>query len=106
GSTHGYDVVDPTRVREDLGGEAGHARLCAALQARGLQQMVDVVPNHMGIDSDDNLWWRDVLERGPTSRFAHYFDIDWSADPDGKLVLPILPMEERAAFASGHVRLD
>ncbi len=105
GSSHGYDVVDPARVREDLGGEAGHARLCAALKARGLEQMVDVVPNHMGIDSDDNAWWWDVLEKGPTSPFAHFFDIEWNADLDGKVVLPILPSEEGTALASGHVRL-
>jgi len=105
GSSHGYDVVDPTRVREDLGGEAGHARLCAALKARGLEQMVDVVPNHMGIDSDDNAWWSDVLEHGPTSVFAHFFDIEWEADPEGKVVLPILPSEEGAALTSGHLRV-
>jgi len=105
GSSHGYDVVDPTRVREDLGGEAGHARLCAALKARGLEQMVDVVPNHMGVDSDDNAWWWDVLAKGPSSPFSSFFDIDWAADSDGKVVLPILPAEERTALASGHVRL-
>ena len=91
GSSHGYDVVDPTRVREDRGGEAGHARLCAALKARGLEQMVDVVPNHMGIDSDDNAWWCDVLEKGPKSPFAQFFDIECNADPDGKVVLPNAP---------------
>src|SRR6478735_3095524 len=63
-SFHGYDVVDPTSVRSDLGGEEGHARLCEALRARGLEHMIDVVPNHMGIDSEHNRWWWDVLARG------------------------------------------
>jgi (1->4)-alpha-D-glucan 1-alpha-D-glucosylmutase len=105
-SFHGYDVVDPTSVRADLGGEAGHARLCAALKARGLEQMVDVVPNHMGIDSEHNLWWHDVLARGPHSEYERYFDIDWQADAQGKLVLPVLPMEEQAALESSYIRLE
>lgn len=77
GSTHGYDVVDHTRVNQELGGEAGHARLCDALRCAGLGQVLDVVPNHMAIGSSLNRWWWDVLENGPASRYALYFDVDW-----------------------------
>src|SRR5207302_6430518 len=62
GSAHGYDVVDPTRVNEELGGEAGHERLCRALAEQGLGQVLDIVPNHMAIGDRRNLWWWDVLE--------------------------------------------
>jgi (1->4)-alpha-D-glucan 1-alpha-D-glucosylmutase len=93
GSTHGYDVVDPRRVNAELGGEAGHERLARALAAQGLGQVLDIVPNHMSIASADNSWWWDVLENGPASRYASYFDVDW--DPPqvrlrNTVLLPIL----------------
>lgn len=93
GSTHGYDVVDPGRVNAELGGEEGHQRLQAALGAAGLGQLLDVVPNHMAITGRDNAWWWDVLEDGPASVYARYFDVDWDP-PESKLrdvvLLPIL----------------
>ncbi len=93
GSSHGYDVVDPTRVSEDLGGEEGHARLCRTLGEAGLGQVLDVVPNHMAISDRRNVWWWDVLENGAASRYAPYFDVDWSS-PQARLrdtvLLPIL----------------
>ncbi|HRQ06390.1 MAG TPA: alpha-amylase family glycosyl hydrolase, partial [Nitrosomonas halophila] len=70
GSSHGYDVVDPTRVNKALGGERARKRLCAAMQRANLGQMLDIVPNHMAIIGDQNPWWWDVLENGPSSRFA------------------------------------
>jgi (1->4)-alpha-D-glucan 1-alpha-D-glucosylmutase len=97
GSTHGYDVIDPSRVNEELGGEAGHARFCSALGEAGLGQVLDIVPNHMSIDpkggEQRNVWWWDVLENGPASRYAAYFDVDWDS-PQARLrnvvLLPIL----------------
>jgi (1->4)-alpha-D-glucan 1-alpha-D-glucosylmutase len=93
GSAHGYDVVDPTRVSEDLGGEEAHARMCRALGAAGLGQVLDVVPNHMAISDRRNVWWWDVLENGAASRYAAYFDVDWHS-PQARLrdtvLLPIL----------------
>src|SRR5579875_2311042 len=77
GSTHGYDVVDPSQVNPELGGEAAHERLSAALGRVGLAQLLDVVPNHMAITGRDNRWWWDVLRNGPSSRWARYFDVDW-----------------------------
>jgi len=92
GSAHGYDVVDPTRVNEDLGGAAAFGRLCAALREHDMGLLLDVVPNHMAI-TRDNPWWWDVLENGPYSRYASYFDVDW--EPPGsmhqdKILLPVL----------------
>ena len=79
GSTHGYDVVDPSAVNEELGGEQGHLELQKALGEAGLGQILDVVPNHMAVASRDNRWWWDVLENGPSSVYAGYFDVDWGA---------------------------
>ncbi|MBW4721206.1 malto-oligosyltrehalose synthase [Saccharothrix obliqua] len=86
GSTHGYDVVDPTRARGELGGEPGRKSLAGALRAAGLGLVVDIVPNHMAVDdSPANPWWWSVLQHGRDSPYAGYFDIDWSS---GKLLLP------------------
>lgn len=93
GSTHGYDVVDHRRVNEELGGDAGHDRLCQALRKQRLGQVLDIVPNHMSIAERNNTWWWDVLENGPSSRYAPYFDVDWQS-PEAKLqntiLMPIL----------------
>src|SRR6201992_3621254 len=67
GSMHGYDVVDPERVSEELGGEAGFRALTEAAHAAGLGILLDIVPNHMSIAGTGNRWWRDVLENGPAS---------------------------------------
>src|SRR5690606_14521011 len=90
---HGYDVVDHSRVNEELGGAQAHARFVARLAELGLGQVVDVVPNHMAVGSPLNRWWWDVLENGPSSRFADHFDVDW--DPPAstlrnRVLMPIL----------------
>ncbi len=91
GSTHGYDVTDPTTVSAALGGPEGLARLSAAARSRGLGLIVDIVPNHVGVgDPQQNAWWLDVLTHGRDSAYASYFDIDWDLDPDGRIVLPVL----------------
>src|SRR5271169_6254801 len=92
GSMHGYDAVDPTTINPELGGEDGLRRLVAALRREGLGLVVDIVPNHMGIGSQ-NGWWLDVLEHGQASEYARFFDIDWhNGNPllDGKILLPVL----------------
>lgn len=93
GSTHGYDVVNPQQLNRELGGASGHARLCAALEENGLKQVLDIVPNHMAIGGRENPWWWDVLENGPSSRYAAFFDVDWDP-PEAKLrntvLLPVL----------------
>jgi len=102
GSTHGYDVVDPTRINPELGGEPAFRSLVAALRARGLGMIIDIVPNHMGVAGGDNAWWNDVLARGQTSKHASVFDIDWR----DKLVLPVLGDPLPTALAEGSIRLE
>ncbi|HEY0805039.1 MAG TPA: alpha-amylase family glycosyl hydrolase, partial [Pseudonocardiaceae bacterium] len=94
GSTHGYDVVDPTRARGELGGEPGRQALAATLRADGLGLVVDIVPNHVDVSGPENRWWWDVLRLGRASEYAKYFDIDWSR---GRLVLPVLGSDEDIA---------
>ncbi len=89
GSQHGYDVVDHNRINEDLGGLAGHERMVKALTAHGLGNIVDLVPNHMAVAGRANGWWWDVLENGPASLYASYFDIDWDP-PESKLRATVL----------------
>ncbi len=98
GSTHGYDVTDPTTVSAALGGPEGLARLSAAARERGMGLIVDIVPNHLGVEQpEQNHWWRDVLEHGRSSDYANYFDIDWDLDPDGRIVLPVLGSDDDPA---------
>jgi (1->4)-alpha-D-glucan 1-alpha-D-glucosylmutase len=98
GSTHGYDVTDPTTVSDELGGADGLARLAEAAKARGLGLVVDIVPNHVGVDQPErNPWWWDVLRHGRQSAYATFFDIDWSADPDGRILLPVLGSDDDTA---------
>jgi (1->4)-alpha-D-glucan 1-alpha-D-glucosylmutase len=98
GSMHGYDVTDPTTVSAALGGAQGLARLSKAAQSRGMGLIVDIVPNHVGVDKpDQNKWWWDVLEHGRDSPYAAFFDIDWELDPEGRIVLPVLGSDDDAA---------
>ncbi|WP_433295113.1 malto-oligosyltrehalose synthase [Pseudonocardia sp. CA-142604] len=97
GSNHGYDVVDPTRVSQERGGEEGRRALVAAVRERGLQFVLDIVPNHLGVDvAKANPWWWDVLTHGRASRYAGHFDIDWDAGP---VLLPILDADEEKALS-------
>lgn len=90
GSDHGYDVVDPTRVDPARGGADALARLSAEAHRRGMGVLVDVVPNHVGVESPaTNGWWWDVLKHGRDSRFARFFDVDWAAGR-GRILLPVV----------------
>ncbi len=108
GSQHGYDVVDPTEVNPDLGGEVAFRRLAAALHDAGLGLIVDIVPNHMAVGTQ-NRWWHDVLMHGPQSHYARYFDIDWKPeDPTlhGKVLVPLLGRSLGAALRDGELTLS
>jgi (1->4)-alpha-D-glucan 1-alpha-D-glucosylmutase len=108
GSTHGYDVVDHSRISDELGGRAAHARLVAALRAAGLGHIIDIVPNHMSIATRDNRLWWDVLRNGLASRFAQFFDVDWDP-PEARLrnavLLPVLADQYGRALERGEIRL-
>ncbi len=108
GSTSGYDVVDPGKVDEELGGAAAHERLTASLRDHGMKRMVDIVPNHMAIAGNDNPWWWDVLENGPASRYAAYFDVDWDASGDwriNRILLPVLGDHFGRVLEAGELTL-
>jgi (1->4)-alpha-D-glucan 1-alpha-D-glucosylmutase len=106
GSTHGYDSVDPTKINPELGGEEAFIRFSAALTKHGLQLLMDIVPNHMGVGGADNPWWLSILEWGELSPHAHYFDIDWQRlGANGKLVLPFLGAQYGEALESGNLHL-
>ncbi|WP_066910862.1 malto-oligosyltrehalose synthase [Millisia brevis] len=96
GSMHGYDVIDPTTVSAGLGGRAGLEALSAAARERDMGLVVDIVPNHMGVERPDlNRSWWDVLRHGPTAEHADWYDIDWSVPGyEGRVVLPILGSAE------------
>jgi (1->4)-alpha-D-glucan 1-alpha-D-glucosylmutase len=106
GSTHGYDVTDPTRVRESIGGMRALRALAAAAHEHHLGILLDIVPNHMAA-SVQNPWWRDVLVHGPHSEYASFFDIDWgTADQPLRLELPILGDSLDTLIERGEIILD
>jgi (1->4)-alpha-D-glucan 1-alpha-D-glucosylmutase len=103
---HGYDVVDHARVNEELGGEAGHARLCEQLQELDLGQILDIVPNHMATGEQNRCWW-DVLENGRSSRFATWFDIDWQSAEvklQNKVLIPVLGDQYGRVLSDGQIK--
>src|SRR5919199_851336 len=108
GSTHGYDVVDNTRVNRELGGDDAHERFCRRLGELRLGQVLDIVPNHMAIGGRWNVWWWDVLENGRSSPYASYFDIDWQSPEErlrNKVMLPILGDHYGRVLRRGEIRL-
>ena len=93
GSLHGYDIADPRTLNPEVGTERDYHDFAQTLLEHGMGQILDVVPNHMGISQSCNTWWLDVLENGPSSRYAPFFDIDWhpiKAELNNKILLPIL----------------
>jgi (1->4)-alpha-D-glucan 1-alpha-D-glucosylmutase len=108
GSLHGYDIVDHGSLNREIGTEQEHGRLSAALGEHGMGQILDIVPNHMGIAAGANGWWSDVLEHGPSSPYAAYFDIDWNPrkpELEGKVLLPVLGDQYGAVLERGELRL-
>jgi len=107
GSTHGYDIVDHNRINPELGGEEGFRVFVDALRRRSMGLILDFVPNHMAVGSD-NAWWLDVLEWGQSSPFAQYFDINWDAtrpDLKGRVLLPVLGDQYGVVLEGGEIAL-
>ncbi len=108
GSMHGYDLVDPGALNPDLGTEQDFQDFTAALKQHDMGLLLDVVPNHMGISTTENRWWWDVLEHGPSSRYARAFDIDWSPlkrELEDKVLLPILGEQYGMVLENQDIRL-
>ena len=108
GSTHGYDIVDHGELNPEVGDEQALARLCQALRRNGMGQILDIVPNHMGVLEADNAWWLDVLEHGRASSHAETFDIEWNpAQPEmaGRVLLPVLGDHFGKILEAGELQL-
>lgn len=109
GSMHGYDIVDHQALNPDLGSPEDYEAFVTALQTHGMQQILDIVPNHMGIAGGENAWWMDVLENGPSSPYARFFDIDWQPLKEelrAKVLLPILGDHYGAVLENQELRLS
>ena len=105
-STHGYDIVDHNALNPEIGSRGDLDRLCATLREHGMGQVLDIVPNHVGVLDADNAWWRDVLENGRAAPHASYFDIDWDRAREelrGKLLLPVLGDRYSLALERGEI---
>lgn len=108
GSTHGYDICNHNELNPELGTLADLDALGKMLDAHDMGLLIDFVPNHMGIDPSKNLWWRDVLENGPSSPFARYFDIDWTpvkGELLNKVLLPILGDQYGLVLERGELQI-
>lgn len=109
GSTHGYDVNDYHRIDTELGGYQGYVEFAAHAQAHGMGILIDFVPNHMGIEGRSNRWWQDVLECGPSSPHADFFDIDWSdqyQEGGARVLVPILDNHYGVVLEAGRLSVQ
>lgn len=108
GSTHGYDIIDHSSTNPEIGTPEEFDRFVEALHAHGMGQILDIVPNHMGIMGADNAWWLDVLENGQASPYAEFFDIDWQPVKDelqSKVLVPVLGDQYGNVLDKGELQL-
>jgi (1->4)-alpha-D-glucan 1-alpha-D-glucosylmutase len=108
GSMHGYDIIDHHHLDPEIGTPEDYERFVEALHQHGMGQILDVVPNHMGILSADNAWWLEVLENGEASTYAEFFDIDWYPLKDelqGKVLVPVLGDQYGTVLDRGELKL-
>jgi (1->4)-alpha-D-glucan 1-alpha-D-glucosylmutase len=108
GSLHGYDIIDHNDLNPELGTEGDYREMIGELRRHGMGQVLDIVPNHMCVDSPENMWWTDVLENGPSSPYARYFDIDWAPvkkELKDKVLIPVLGNQYGDALENQEVRL-
>ena len=107
-SLHGYDITDHNKLNAAIGWRKDFEAWVAELHAHGMGQIADFVPNHMGINDPQNVWWQDVLENGASSLYAPYFDIDWrplKTDLHDKVLLPILGDQYGRVLERGELRV-
>ncbi|MEP7261648.1 MAG: malto-oligosyltrehalose synthase, partial [Usitatibacter sp.] len=108
GSQHGYDIVDHDEINPEIGTHEDFDAFVAELKRHGLAQMMDIVPNHMGVLGADNEWWQDLLENGPASTLGEFFDIDWrppSENLTNRVLLPVLGGHYGVELAGGKLKL-
>ena len=108
GSKHGYDIIDHAELNPEIGTRADFDAFAAALREHGLAQVMDIVPNHMGVLAADNAWWQDVLENGPASVYAGFFDIEWHPTAEHlnrRILLPVLADHYGIELAAGKLVL-
>jgi len=108
GSMHGYDISDHNKLNPEIGTEEEFRELVHVMRANGMGMILDTVPNHMGVGHGQNPWWQDVLENGRTSKYANFFDIDWSPlKPElrNKVLLPILGGQYGKELETGKLTL-
>ncbi|MPZ42716.1 MAG: malto-oligosyltrehalose synthase [Betaproteobacteria bacterium] len=109
GSQHGYDIIDHAALNPEIGNRDDFEHFVAELKRHGMGQILDMVPNHMGVMGRDNAWWMDLLENGPASAYADYFDVDWRPiDPEfaNRIVLPVLGDHYGAVLERAELRLE
>ncbi len=108
GSMHGYDIIDHNSLNPEIGSQEDYERFVAELHRHGMRQILDIVPNHMGVMGADNAWWLDVLENGEASDYADFFDIDWDPIKDelqGKVLVPVLAEQYGNVLEKGDIKL-
>ncbi|MGO9938125.1 MAG: malto-oligosyltrehalose synthase [Terracidiphilus sp.] len=108
GSMHGYNVIDHDKVNRELGGEEGHRRFCEHLKKLGMGQVLDIVPNHMATGPENPYWW-DVLENGPSSRYANWFDVDWHSSEvklQNKVLIPVLGDQYGRVLSADQFKIE
>ena len=108
GSTHGYDIIDHNALNPEIGSPEDFERFVATLREHGMGHILDMVPNHMGVMGADNAWWLDVLENGPASAYADFFDIDWqpaNAALTNKVLIPVLGDQYGLVLERGELKL-
>ena len=108
GSISGYDIVDPNMLGPEMGGEPAFDRFIKELKAHDMGFILDIVPNHMNVESDENMWWMGVLENGPSSPYAGFFDIDWhptKRELENKVLIPILGDQYGAILENQELKL-
>lgn len=109
GSLHGYDIIDHGALNPEIGSREDFDAFVAELRRHGMGQILDMVPNHMGVMGRDNAWWMDVLENGPASAYAEHFDVDWRPDDPEfahRIVLPVLGDHYGKVLERGELKLE